>query len=209
MICAVVLAAGRSERMGTQKLLLPLGGKPVIVRIVDELFSSPVERILVVTGRDGPRLREVLGDRPVQFVENPDPGSDMLGSIRYGLRALPAGFEAVLMALGDQPGVTATLVSNLIRCFREGNPIVVPACEGHRGHPVLLSTRFYEEILTGHDREGLRGLLEAHTAEVFRLPVTSRAVLEDMDTPADYQRHERRSEDALKQRPARPRDQSG
>ena len=189
MICAVVLAAGRSERMGTQKLLLPLGGKPVITRVVDALLESSVEQILVVVGRDGKLVQEAVRDREVQFVPNPDSSSDMLGSVRCGLRALPAGCEAVLVAMGDQPGISSELVNQLICSFGDDkSKIVVPAWEGHRGHPVLFSTRLCDEVLRRHDGSGLRGLLEAHPEKVFELAVSDRAALGDMDTPADYQR---------------------
>jgi molybdenum cofactor cytidylyltransferase len=189
MICAVVLAAGRSVRMGRQKLLLPLGGKPVITRVVDELLRSPVELILVVVGRDGELIREALRDRQVQFIENPDHASDMLGSIRCGLRALPAACGGILVAVGDQPGISGELVSEMIRSFRTGNSrIVVPDFEGNRGHPVLLSAKYRNELLHHHDGNGLRGLLDAHAEEVLQMAVTSRSVIEDMDTPEDYER---------------------
>ena len=204
MICAVVLAAGRSERMGTQKLLLPLGGKPVITRVVDALLESSVEQILVVVGRDGKLIQEVIGDREVQFVPNPDSSSDMLGSVRCGLRALPAGCEAVLVAMGDQPGISSELVNQLICSFGDDkSEIVVPAWEGHRGHPVLFSTRLCDEVLRRHDGSGLRGLLEAHPEKVFELAVSSRAALEDMDTPADYQRQEKLFANSVRRQPAR------
>jgi len=192
MICAVVLAAGRSERMGAQKLLLPLDDKPVIAQVVDELLLSPVEQVLVVTGRDGERIRKALGSRPVQFAENPDPGSDMLGSARCGLRALPSGCEAVLVVLGDQPGITCELVSDLIRSFLERKTkIIVPMCNGHRGHPVLFSTQYCDELLDCRVEDGLRGFLDAHPGEIFLQPVANAAALEDMDTPADYERQQR------------------
>jgi molybdenum cofactor cytidylyltransferase len=190
--------------MGTQKLLLPLGGKPVITRVVEELLQSSVEQVLVVIGRDGKLIQEVIGDREVQFVPNPDPSSDMLGSVRCGLRALPVGCEAVLVAMGDQPAISHELVSEMIRRFRDNEfKIIVPMYEGRRGHPVLFSARFCEEVLSRHDGSGLRGLLEAHPEEMFKLAVSSRAALEDMDTPADYQRQEKSFANPVTQQPAR------
>jgi molybdenum cofactor cytidylyltransferase len=208
MICAIVLAAGRSERMGTQKLLLPLGGKPVIARIVEELSRSPVDHVRVVIGRDGRHIQKALCKYPVQFVPNLDPASDMLGSVRCGLRVLPAGCQGVLMVLGDQPGLSCELVATMIGRFRsDPSGIVVPvSAEGRRGHPVFFSIRFCEEILSRHDGNGLRGLLEAHRSEVLELPVSSAAALEDMDTPADYLWHEEWLATALKPGPARPGD---
>jgi len=189
MIGAVVLAAGRSIRMGTQKLLLPLGGKPVVARVVDELVRSPLDPIVIVVGRDGPQIQQALPGRAVSFVENPDPEADMLSSVRCGLRALPASCEAVLVALGDQPGITHELVDDLIHAFRRtGRGIVVPAHEDRRGHPLLFAARFREELLTRYEGVGLRGLLEAHPDEILPVAVATARVLEDLDTPEDYQR---------------------
>lgn len=192
MICAIVLAAGRSQRMGTQKLLLPLGGKPVIARVVDELSASQVEEILVVVGSDGERMVETLIGKAVEFVENADPASDMLGSVRCGLRALSADCAAVLVVLGDQPGITRVLVDELIQCFRfDKSKIIVPTCSGHRGHPVLIGSHYFDEVLMRHTNAGLRGFLDTHANEVTNVAVSDITAMEDMDTPADYQRQER------------------
>ena len=98
MITAVVLAAGQSRRMGTQKLLLQLGTQTVIGHVVDAIRSSPVDRIIVVVGRDEEAIRRALGDREVMFAVNPDPEGDMLSSVRCGLQALPGECRAVLVA---------------------------------------------------------------------------------------------------------------
>jgi molybdenum cofactor cytidylyltransferase len=194
MICAVVLAAGRSGRMGSQKLLLPLGGKPVIARVVDELLLSPVQKVLVVVGRDGERIEQALPKRDVTFVSNPDPEGDMLSSVRCGLRSLPETCKAVLLALGDQPAINHELIGELIHAFREhGRSIVVPAHGKSRGHPMLFASHFCKEVLTYYDGIGLHGLLDAHPDEVFKIPVSNASVLEDMDTPEDYERQKARS----------------
>ena len=190
MIGAVVLAAGRSTRMGTQKLLLPLGGQPIIVSIVDELLIGGLEQIVVVVGQDGAQIQQVLCGRQVSFVENYIPGDDMLSSVRCGLRGLPMSCEAILVALGDQPGTTHELVSGLIRAFRLTNrSLIVPAHEGRRGHPLLFAACWRDEVLTCHDGVGLRGLLDSHPDEIFEVAVATGRLLEDLDTPEDYQRH--------------------
>jgi len=189
MIYAIILAAGRSRRMGAQKLLLPLAGKPVIARIVDELLASPVHKVLVVVGRDGKAVQAALQGRSVGFLSNPDPAGDMLGSIRCGLRTIPTGCSAVLVVLGDQPNVTSGLVATLIAGFTESRQgIVVPTHQGHREHPVLFAARFRDELLSRHDGVGLRGLLDAHPDEVASLEVADSTLFRDMDTPEDYRR---------------------
>lgn len=191
MICAIVLAAGRSKRMGTQKLLLPLGGKSVIARVVDELSASQVKKLLIVVGSDAEGMREALTGKTVQFVRNPAAASDMLESVRCGLRALPTDCEAALVVLGDQPGITRALVDEFIhRLCHDKSEIIVPTCNGHRGHPVLFSSRYFDEVLTHHVNDGLRGFLNAHSNEVVTVAVSDVTAMEDMDTPTDYQRQE-------------------
>ncbi len=189
MICAMVLAAGLSRRMGTQKLLLPYRGKPMIAHIVDELLLGPVDLVFVVVGKQGKRILEALAGRPVHVVTNTHAEEEMLQSVRSGLRAMPEESAAVMMALGDQPSITADLVAKLVRSFHEaGRGIVVPTYKGKRGHPLLFAMHYRDEILTGHEGRGLRGLLEAHPQDVFELEVATAGVLEDIDLPEDYRR---------------------
>jgi molybdenum cofactor cytidylyltransferase len=189
MICAMVLAAGRSRRMGTQKLLLPLEGRPVIVRVVDELLRSPADRVFVVVGEEGKPILEALAGRPVQFVTNLLPEGDMLSSVRCGLTAMPGDCAAALVALGDQPGISADVVAGLVRSFRSGDRgIVVPTHKGRRGHPLLFAMRYREKILTGYEDRGLRGLLDAHPQDVLEVEVSAPGILEDLDVPEDYRR---------------------
>ena len=189
MIFAIILAAGRSRRMGAQKLLLPLAGKPVIARIVDELLHSPLDQLLVVVGCDGNEIQKALNGRSVGFLSNPEPAGDMLSSIRCGLRALPAGCSAVLIVLGHQSNITAQLVTQLIVKHAEsGAGIIVPTHDGHRAHPVLVDARYRDELLSRHDGVGLRGFLNAHPAEVISLEIPDGTILRDMDNPEDYQR---------------------
>lgn len=192
MIGAVVLAAGRSVRMGVPKLLLPIQGKALITGIVDELAGNPLLHIVVVVGSGGGPIREALAGREVKFAVNPNLKSDMLSSVRCGLRALPQTCEAVMVVLGDQPGLRRDLVTALLRAYRmrEGS-IVVPAFCGRRGHPVLFGSRWREEVLTCYDGTGLRGLLAAHAGEVREVPVATDATLRDLDTPEDYMQYSR------------------
>ncbi|HUV65201.1 MAG TPA: nucleotidyltransferase family protein [Sedimentisphaerales bacterium] len=189
MICAIVLAAGRSSRMGVQKLLLPFGGKTVISHIVDQLLASAVDKIFVVRGHQPHRISGELSGRPVSIVNNADYDSGMLSSVRCGLRALPKRCKAVLVAIGDQPSISTELVDLMIRSFSATEKkILVPCCEGRRGHPILFAALYREEILTHYDDVGLRGLLQVHPDDVFELTVSTSSVLSDMDDPDDYRR---------------------
>ncbi len=190
MIIAIVPAAGQSRRMGVQKQVLPLAGTTVIGHIVDELQKSRIDEVCVVAGFQADHLRQALGARNVRIVVNPDyERSDMLASIRCGLAAIPTACRGILVALGDQPAITAELVDAMIDCLSSGDRgIVVPVYEGRRGHPLLLDGRYRSEIRTRCDQVGLRGLVAAHADDVFELRVSTSAVLSDMDYPEDYQR---------------------
>jgi molybdenum cofactor cytidylyltransferase len=195
MICAVVLAAGRSRRMGTQKLLLPVCGQPAIAHIVDEVQRGPVDGVCVVIGHDGARIREALVGRDVSFVINPDAEGDMLSSVRCGLRALPEPWDAVLIVPGDQATVTSGVASSLVQAFQATRcGIAVPTYRGQRGHPILIARRHREEVLERHDAAGLRGLLQAHPTEVGEVAMEDPGVLEDMNRPEDYMRIAKRLE---------------
>ena len=189
MICSIVLAAGRSRRMGAQKLLLPLGDRPVIARIVDEVLCSPVDRVFVIVGPDGGQIAEALAGRRVEFITNTDPEAEMLSSVRCGLRAMPEDCTAVLVVLGDQPGVTADVVAALVQAYKtSGRGIAMPTHNGRRGHPLLFAMRYRDEILNHYKDVGLRGLLHAHPEDVCEIEFPTPNVIDDMDLPEDYER---------------------
>lgn len=189
MICAIVLAAGRSSRMGLQKLLLPFAGKTVITHIVDQLLASIIDKVYVVVGHEPDRIAHHLASRPVGVVTNPDYEAGMLSSVRCGFKALSSDCNAVLVALGDQPGITSKLVDDMVRSFNKTDKgILVPLHDGTRGHPILVAKHYQTEILTQYDDIGLRGLLHAHPDDIFELSASTSSVLFDMDYPEDYLR---------------------
>jgi molybdenum cofactor cytidylyltransferase len=185
---AIVVAAGASRRMGAQKVLLPLGQTTVIGHIVDVLERCGLDGISVVVGHGGERVRGALAGRHVALVTNPTPEAGMLSSVRCGVRALPAGWEAVLVALGDQPSIREDVVRSLTQAFDRGGGIVVPVHRGKRGHPLLVAARYAGDVLTRYDETGLRGLLIDHAADVREVEARTSSILEDMDTPEDYDR---------------------
>lgn len=188
MISAIVLAAGKSQRMGKQKLLLPLGDRAVIARVVDEVLASPVDEVLVVVRNNREGIEQALAGRRVQFVENPDADGDMLSSVRCGLRAIWQT-DAVLVVLGDQPGISCHVVAEMVQNLKgDADQIIVPAFRGKLGHPLLFSASYRQEILDAFDDQGLRGLVQAHSESMLEVEVSSPEILEDMDLPSDYRR---------------------
>src|SRR5947207_15663662 len=192
MVCAIILAAGKSLRMGTQKLLLPFAGQTVIGHDVDQVNKSSIRQTLVVTSGQEEKIGAALKGKRVSTVINPDRDGDMLSSIRCGLRAMP-GCEAVMILLGDQPSIRSGLIADMIKIFETGNAsIIVPTYRGRRGHPILFDTKYCDEVQKKYDNLGLRGLVSAHPEQVHELKVDDEAVLADMDNPEDYQRESAR-----------------
>jgi molybdenum cofactor cytidylyltransferase len=157
MVCAIVLAAGTK---GAQK----------VRDVVDQILKSPVRQILVVTFGEAEVAAALKGKR-VAIVINPEREGDTLSSIRCGLRAMP-GCEAVLIVPGDQPGIRAELIGQMIKIFEtSGAEIVVPVYRGRRGHPILFSTEYCDEVQKKFEGVGLRGLLSAHPEKVHEMKV--------------------------------------
>ena len=186
-VYAVVPAAGRSRRMGTQKMLLPFAGSTVIGQVVRTLRSAPLRGVVVVVSPDGGAVEAEALAAGASTVVNPDQDADMLSSVRCGIRALPVDADAALVALGDQPTVKASLVASLVQAFSaRTDAIVVPVHRGTRGHPLLVASRWFGGVLTRYDGTGLRGLLSEQGDSVVELHVDDEWVLRDVDDPADY-----------------------
>jgi molybdenum cofactor cytidylyltransferase len=189
MVCAIVTAAGRSRRMGTQKLLLPYAGGTVIGRVVGHLMRSRVARVFVVHAEGDRSIADALAGFDITLVSNPHPDGEMLDSVRCGLHALPPACTGILVALGDQPSISPELIDRIIDAFDPGEPaIVVPVHGGRRGHPLLFHARFKEEILNRFEGEGLRGFVGAHPGCVREVLVPGHLVPQDIDDPEDYRR---------------------
>jgi molybdenum cofactor cytidylyltransferase len=187
MIWAIVLAAGESRRMRTQKLLLPFGETTVIEAVIRTALDSDADGALVVLGADWGKVRSVLQSYPLTFAVNKDYRMGMLSSIQAGFRALPGDAEAAVLMLGDQPAVPSSVINDLVAYYRESSRgIVIPVYGGRRGHPVLIETAYRSEILGLDPKIGLRQLVHAHPEDILEVEVSTPAVLSDMDLPADY-----------------------
>ena len=185
-VSALVLAAGRSTRMGpVNKLLAPLGGRAMVRAVVDELAGSSVRPVVVVTGHEAERVEEALAGAGARLVHNPEYRQGLSGSIRAGLAALPESAEAAVICLGDMPLVTSAHVDRLVAAFdpAEGREICVPVFEGKRGNPVLFARRFFDEIAGVRGDVGARHLIGEYEEYVCEVAMGDRAVLVDVDSP--------------------------
>lgn len=187
-VAALVLAAGRSMRMGeTNKLLMDLHGQPMIARTVAAVAASAVQAIVVVTGHDAEAIKTALQGARVTFAHNPRYADGMATSLKAGLGALPSNADAVLICLGDMPAVSPVAIGTLIAAFNptEGRSIIVPTFGGKRGNPVLFARAFVDEMRAAEGDVGARALLSQHADAVYEVE-TDAGVLADADTPAAF-----------------------
>ena len=193
MITGLVLAAGRSERMGTPKQLLPFGGVTLIEQVIRTLTRSRLgKEVVVVLGYRAKDIVERISGLPVRLAYNPDPEGDMVSSVRCGLAYIEPD-QAVMISLGDQPLVTTGIVNRLIDEYEERpEGMVLPVHEGKRGHPMILSPAFREEILFESMPGGLKALRDRYSGSVRTVPVDTDAVLIDLDYRSDYEEALRR-----------------
>lgn len=189
-VSAVILAAGLSRRMGgTNKLLLPLAGEPLIRRIVAAALSSRCNRVLVVLGHEAEVVRQALADLPVEFVMNDAYAEGIGSSVRLGAKAVDKR-DGVVFCLGDMPNVSADVIDRLIKAYEmEPRLLGFQACHGHkRGNPVLWSPACLPMLRLCVGDEGARGLLQQYGEAVLAVDVGVASVIEDMDTPEEFAR---------------------
>jgi molybdenum cofactor cytidylyltransferase len=183
-VVAIVLAAGQSSRMGSNKLLADLGGQPMLRRSVAAVRQA-ADQTIVVTGRDAALVEAALDGLPVTFVHNPDFALGLSTSLKAGIAALPPDTDAAVIALGDMPLVTPDAVRRLIAAYSpaEHRSICVPVFAGERGNPVLWGRQHFEALSTLTGDKGARVLFQQHADEIVEVTMTDDAVLRDADTP--------------------------
>ena len=191
MITAIVLAAGLSTRMGTQKMTLPWGQSTVIGAVIQTLTDAGIDDICVITGELHAELRVLLNGYKVNLVNNKNyQNGEMLTSIQVGLRELKAGTEAVLIILGDQPQIEAIVVKIIIERHQlTHHSLIVPSYKMQRGHPWLVGKEYWEEVLALRPPSTLRDFLNIHAEKIDYVIVETPSIVQDLDTQQDYERY--------------------
>jgi len=187
-VAAIILAAGRSERMGRFKPLLPFGQKTVIETCIDHMRGGGLETVVVVLGQGprGDKLKAHLMNAEVVFAINSDPESEMSASIACGIHALPEGIQAVVINPVDHTAVPPQEVATLVSEWKHGARLVKPTWKGRGGHPVLVDLSFRDELLSLDPNGGLKTFFSDREAQVKRVAVNSNYIARDMDTWDDY-----------------------
>jgi molybdenum cofactor cytidylyltransferase len=192
-IAAVILAAGMSERFGSQKLLAEYKGNPIIKRAINAALGSNVDKTYVVIPEISPTLRAVIESHgPVEIVENPDSRYGISTSIIAGLGRLKKYAKiprAMLLMLADMPNVNSELVNEVISAFHNsGAPICAPFEDGRFGHPVILHPAMFNEILGICGDTGCREILRREPSMVKAVSPSQPGTQLDIDTPCDFER---------------------
>jgi molybdenum cofactor cytidylyltransferase len=185
-LAAIVLAAGRSTRMGPiNKLTAELDGTPLVRHAAAAACGCGASPVLVVTGHEAKAVQDALAGLPVLFVHNPDFAQGLASSLRIGIGAVPAGIDGAVVLLGDMPAVTATLVRRLIAAFGAEPAAVaaVPVHDGEWGNPVVLAASLFPDVAALDGDAGARKLLQSRRDAVVEVAVSDAAVTLDVDTP--------------------------
>jgi molybdenum cofactor cytidylyltransferase len=186
LIAAIVLAAGKSERMGKPKALLPLRGKTFVDNILDAISHSSIQHKVVVVGHHRVEIEKHLG-ASVKLVFNPNYEQGMTTSFQAGIRALPKEITGAVLFLVDHPIVDFGTIESLIANVSP-HRIVLPVFDGRRGHPVLFGSAVLEEILALTASQGANIVVRKDPDRIVQVPVNTPGILVDVDTPEDFQK---------------------
>ena len=188
MIIGLILAAGKSERMGRPKTLLPFGGDTVLGAVYKLLKSSSLDAVRVVLGHRAEEIRKQVSLPDEEVVINPDYEQGMLSSVKAALRAVqnlkPCG---VMLYPTDHPNISPRVIEALIAGYKSSvEAIVMPVFKGRRGHPVLFGSELFGELLAAPLDVGARHVVRINPDKILEIEVEEPGVVQDIDTPEDY-----------------------
>lgn len=185
-VAAIVLAAGRSSRMGgPNKLLAEIGGRPLVRIVAEAALASRARPVTVVTGHQRERVEAALAGLDIVLVHNPAYADGLSASLKAGIAAVPPAADGAIICLGDMPQVDAHLIDRLLAAFdpERGALVAVPTIGGKRGNPVVWSRRFFSDLSTLTGDVGARGLIASYPEAVVEVATTDDAAFTDVDTP--------------------------
>jgi molybdenum cofactor cytidylyltransferase len=194
-VAAVLLAAGLSSRMGARnKLLIDIAGEPLVRRVARAYLAAGVD-VYAVLGHESDAVRAALAGLPLSFVENPRHREGKQSSVRAGLDSLPATYDAVMVALGDQAALTPDDIGEVLRAFASSgrDHILIPFHNGERGNPVMFPATIVARIRASGPEATAGNFIDTHPHLTHRYETASDHFIIDIDTPDDLIRFEQRS----------------
>ncbi len=184
----ILLAAGNSERMGKNKLLLPFRGKPILQHAIDAAHFSSLSPLILVLGPESTVILKAVNTRSALVVINPTPHGGYGSSLQTGLRALYQPCEAAMFLLGDQPLLRTDTIEKLITAFcKEPERWIAPSWRGQRGTPVITPASWFDKIFALDGDTGPREHLKDPSANLKLIKVEDQGVVLDIDSPEEYQ----------------------
>jgi molybdenum cofactor cytidylyltransferase len=188
-VAAIILAAGRSSRMGSHKLLLPYKGRPIVSWILAAACASQADPVIVVLGHEAERVDAALqAERRFLAIHNPWYAKGMSTSLRIGLAATPKEADGAIILLGDQPLITPEIINAMIAASAKApDAIIAASYQGRRGNPVLFPRQYFAELATITGDEGGRSLLVRYPDRVRLVEIDDALAGRDIDTPEEYQ----------------------
>ena len=190
-VAGIVLAAGRSSRMGESKALLRVDGGTFLERAIDILVEGGCQSVVAVLGpgEASARAGDIARRKGAVPLENPRADAEQIDSLWIGLESLSEDAEAAVVLPVDHPLAEARTVRELVRGFRAGGlPIVRPVYNDRPGHPVLFARRLWDELAEPDLVDGAREVVHRHAEEILDVGIGDRGVAIDIDTPEDYRR---------------------
>lgn len=183
-VAAILLAAGKSQRMGLCKQLLQLADRPAVAHCLDTLLTAGIEEVIAVVSPDAQEVAAAVSRYPVVVAVNGSDSCDMADSARTGLARLTSGPTGILVALADHPLVSPATVRSLVELHgQEPGAILIPVHDGAKGHPTLFPAPILREI---DEAATLRDVIARHRDKVRLVPVADEGVVMDMDVWEDY-----------------------
>ncbi len=183
-VSAILLAAGKSSRMGKLKQLMPLGDNTMLEQTLDNLLGSKAAEVIVVLGYKAEEVVRRLSGRPIKVVVNPLYRKGMGTSIAAGLKFIDSQAQAVMLTLGDQPYVDSPTIDRLIDEFGGSDKgIAIPTYQGRRGHPLIFARKYQAPLSHLSGDIGGREIIRKHPEDVLEVPVDCEGITIDIDTP--------------------------
>ncbi len=185
----IILAAGKSRRMGQNKLLLPFNNKVILQHVLDTAAQTPLSPLILVLGPESNKLQEQISTGRAVVITNHDTSKGYSSSLQAGLNAIPDQCAGAMFLLGDQPLLLGDTVEKLIRAFQK-EPLrwIAPSWKGQRGNPVIIPASWFNSIFALSGDTGPRQHLRDPAANLKIIEVDDEGVVFDIDSREDYER---------------------
>ena len=187
MISAILLAAGKSTRMGGEnKLIKVIKDKSLIIHSINNILNSSIDELIIVLGYQKDIIQKLINkNKKIKFTFNKDFQNGMASSINVGLNNLSKKTEAFFICLGDMPEVNKETYNNLIKQLKN-NKIIVPTYKNEQGNPVLFSKSIKEKIMTIEGDVGAKKILEKNSELIFNFEINNQSILKNYNTPNNF-----------------------